>query len=115
MCSAPTNGENTSFIGKRIKHYQIKKGMRFPYLGRVISSVPGYPQWFNVIYCYDPTVYVYKLAEDYADGDLEIIAEGSTRQHYLVQIVICCYSLVASFEIQFGMPTWKQHKLLFSG
>ena len=88
--------------------------MKVPYLGRVISSVPGYPQWFNVIYCDDPAVYVYKLAEDYADGDLEIIAEGSTRQPYLVQIV--------KFPLQFFELCYRsasvslfQHKLLFSG
>lgn len=85
--STPTSSDNSIFLGKKVRHYQIHKGVRVPYLGRVISPVPGYPQWLNVIYNDDPAVYVYKLAEDYAAGDLEIIAEGSKRQPALVQIV----------------------------
>lgn len=43
------------------------------YVGRVISAVPGFPQWFNVIYEGDEAIYIYKLYDDYASGDLRII------------------------------------------
>lgn len=44
------------------------------YVGRVISAVPGFPQWFNVIYEGDEAIYnTYKLYDDYASGDLRII------------------------------------------
>ena len=78
--SADRGSGSTLFVGGGIGHFQIKLGISVPYLGRVISTVPGYPQWYNVIYDTDPAVYVYKLLEDYAAGDLEIIPEGNKRQ-----------------------------------
>lgn len=49
------------FVGKSIKH-------RFEdstYTGKVISVVPGFPEWYNVKYDNDPAVYAYNLKEDY--------------------------------------------------
>lgn len=43
------------------------------YVGRVISAVPGFPQWFNVIYEGAEAIYTYNLYDDYASGDLRII------------------------------------------
>ena len=44
------------------------------YTGEVISRVPGFPEWFNIVYEKEPgIVYTYKLMEDIAAGDLEII------------------------------------------
>lgn len=45
------------------------------YVGRVISAVPGFPQWFNVIYEGDEAIYTFKLYDDYASGDLRIIVD----------------------------------------
>ena len=44
------------------------------YTGTVISQVPGFRDWYNVVYEDEPDiVYTYKLMEDYANGDLSII------------------------------------------
>lgn len=72
--------------GKRIRHYFWKNGDREPYDGRVVSVVPGYPEWLNVVYDNDPAVYVYKLAEDYKNEDLEILPE-----HTEVTAELFCY------------------------
>lgn len=57
------------FVDRKIPH-TFHDG---EYVGRVISAVPGFPQWFNVIYEGDEAVYTYKLYDDYASGDLRII------------------------------------------
>ena len=75
LCMGTDSSQNI-FVGKKIIHYMIDKGSRLPYRGRVISTVPGYPNWYNVVYDDDDAVYVYKLDEDYASGDLEIIIDG---------------------------------------
>ena len=62
-------------IGKKIKHYFMENDDRIPYLGRVISTVPGYPKWMNVTYDNDNAVYVYQLHEEFKNGDLEIVPE----------------------------------------
>lgn len=46
-----------------------------PFLGRVVSAVPGYPEWMNVVYDGDLSIYVYKLQEEYANGDLKVVPE----------------------------------------
>ncbi|XP_072171738.1 uncharacterized protein [Diadema setosum] len=56
-------------VGKRIQH-------RFEadeFKGRVVSQVPGYPEWYNVKYDGDEAIYSYKLLDDYAEGDLKIV------------------------------------------
>ena len=73
-------------LGKRIRHYFWKNGDCEPYDGRVVSVVPGYPEWLNVVYDNDPAVYVYKLTEDYKNEDLEILPE-----HTEVTAELFCY------------------------
>ena len=43
------------------------------YSGKVLGVVPGYPQWFNVKYDEDDALYIYRLLEDYKQGDLKIV------------------------------------------
>ena len=44
------------------------------YTGQVVSRVLGFPEWFNTVYDNEPgIVYTFKLREDIAAGDLEII------------------------------------------
>ena len=37
--------------------------------------MPGYPDWYNVVYDDDTSVYTYKLLDDYKNNDLKIIPE----------------------------------------
>jgi len=39
----------------------------------VISQVPGFSNWYNIVYEEGDTVYTFQLMEDYTNGDLEII------------------------------------------
>jgi len=43
------------------------------YTGRVISQVPGFSNWCNIVYEEGDTVYTFQLMEDYTNGDLEIM------------------------------------------
>ena len=63
-------------VGKKVNHWFVSEdGDREPYVGKVISQVPGFPQWFNITYDDDDAVYSYKLVEDYSEGNLEIIPQ----------------------------------------
>ena len=55
---------------KNIKH---KFDDRIWYNGKVISQVPGYPAWYNVVYENDESVYSYQLRTDLEVGDLSIL------------------------------------------
>ena len=61
------------FVGKKVIHYLEENNVRKPYRGCVISYVPGFPQWFKIVYQNEQGVFVYKLQEHYAAGDLEIV------------------------------------------
>lgn len=63
--------------------------MRTSFTGRVVSVVPGYPEWHNVSYDNDPAIYVYKLADDYALGDFLFLLKVSN----INQNVCYCYSI----------------------
>ncbi|KAK6167420.1 hypothetical protein SNE40_021454 [Patella caerulea] len=63
------------FVGEKVVHHQIVDGIRTPFNGLVISSVPGYADWYNVVYEDDTYVYVYKLNDHYVSGDLNIIGD----------------------------------------
>ena len=67
--------ETHMLVGKRVKHFQIADGERTPYLGKIMSQVPGYPDWFNIVYDDDEdSVYTYhRLDEDFEKGDIEIL------------------------------------------
>jgi len=75
-------------VGKAIRH-RFSDGKQYD--GEVLSVVPGFPVWYNVKYKDDPAIYVYKLQEDYAAGELEILPlPGSTeglRQFFKEPIV----------------------------
>ena len=45
--------------GKIIKHKFESNGELKFYKGRVISQVPGFPEWFNVVYNDEQEIYVY--------------------------------------------------------
>ena len=47
-----------------------------------LSNVPGYLAWFNMKYKEDPAIYVYKLMDDLASNDLEVL-EGTHREMIL--------------------------------
>jgi hypothetical protein len=59
--------------GRNVKHCFLENNIKTWYKGFVISSVPGFRNFYNIIYENDENVYTYKLLEDYANGDLEII------------------------------------------
>ena len=61
--------------GKAVIHYFIEGAERTPYHGKVISQVPGFPNWFNIKYDGDSSIYSYRLVDDYKEGNLEIVVE----------------------------------------
>ena len=64
----------SSLVGKLVKHrFEDKGKLRF-FKGRVISQVPGFPEWFNIVYDKEPgIVYSFKLSEDMDNGDLHVL------------------------------------------
>ena len=61
-------------VGKKVNHFfEVDDAEKVAYVGKVISQVPGFPDWFNIVYDNDDAVYSYRLVEDYQDGNLEII------------------------------------------
>ena len=49
-------------------------GVVKPCKGKVISQVPGFSDWYNVVYDSEPdTVYTFKLQDDIDSGDLKIM------------------------------------------
>jgi hypothetical protein len=60
-------------VGKHIKHKFSEDGQLVTYSRRVISQVPGFPNWFNVVYTREPDiVYTFNLSEDLKNGDLHV-------------------------------------------
>lgn len=61
-------------VGARIDHQFIENEKLVTYTGEVISQVPGFSEWFNVVYDNEPgTVYTYKLMDDLRNGDLRVV------------------------------------------
>ena len=59
--------------GKTIKHLFEVDGKQKTFTGKVISQVPGFPEWYNVVYTKEPDViYTYKLEDDIQNGDLKV-------------------------------------------
>ena len=56
--------------GKNIEH-KFDDGIR--YSAKVITQVPGYTAWYNVVYDNDESVYLYQLRTDLEVGDLNIL------------------------------------------
>ncbi len=74
-------------VGKKVRH-TFEDG---PYEGQVISVVPGYVKWYNIVYKDDPAVYSFKLQDEYREGNLEIIVpvsplNGTTVRRYFFTI-----------------------------
>ena len=63
-------------VGKRVLH-KFDEG---EWIGKVISVVPGYVEWYNIIYEGDNSVYTYRLQENYSKGDLRIMI-GNERPY----------------------------------
>ena len=59
---------------KKVNHsFGVDDAEKVAYVGKVISQVPGFPDWFNIVHDNHDAVYSYRLIEDYQDGNLEII------------------------------------------
>ena len=59
---------------KRVSHCFSEEGKDVHYTGTVVSQVPGFSTWYNIVYDNEPDiVYTYQLLEDYNNGDLTII------------------------------------------
>ena len=67
-CGEPPSTSRPLLVGKSVTHKFKDK----EYKGRVISTVPGYPEWYNIVYEGDEAVYTFKLLDDYSKGDLKI-------------------------------------------
>jgi len=50
----------------------MENGKRTPFYGGVISIVPGDPESYNCIYKQDEAVYVYNLAVEQRNRDLDV-------------------------------------------
>ena len=61
-------------VGARVDHQFIEDEKFVTYSGEVISQVPGFSEWYNVVYDNKPgTVYTYKLLDDLRNGDLRVV------------------------------------------
>ena len=61
-------------VGKQVQHRFSENKEIVLYTGTVVSQVPGFQDWYNIVYDDEPDiVYSYKLMEDYVNGDLSII------------------------------------------
>ena len=43
-------------VGRRIDHRFMEDKQLVTYSGKVVSTVPGFPEWFNVVYDKEPDV-----------------------------------------------------------
>ena len=80
QCSSGCTGSDSplvsdiNLVGKRINHQFTEDERLVTYSGKVVSTVPGFPEWFNVVYDNEPdVVYSFKLLEDLKNGDLHIL------------------------------------------
>ena len=60
-------------VGKQVQHRFSENKEIVLYTGTVVSQVPGFQDWYNIVYDEPDIVYSYKLMEDYINGDLSII------------------------------------------
>ena len=61
-------------VGAHIDHQFTENDQLVTYSGEVISQVPGFSEWFNVVYDNEPgIVYTYKLMDDFKNGDLKLV------------------------------------------
>ena len=77
MSSQAKDNPGCMLVGQRVYHICENPDGTFSwYLGKVISQVPGFLDWFNIIYDDDASVYTFKLLEDMTAGDLKIEIVG---------------------------------------
>ncbi len=79
-------------VGKRVKH-TFKEGT---WNGYVISVVPGYPAWYNIIYDGSPTVYSYPLQDDYRKKDLVLLPEPAGSSKSTVEVELLVYNQITN-------------------
>lgn len=64
----------STLVGKRVLHYFNVDGKLQGFHGYVISQVPGFPEWYNIVYDEEgDIVSTYQLMDDYNSGDLELV------------------------------------------
>ena len=65
---------NFDLVGKRIDQQFNEGGKLITYSGVVVSQVPGFTEWYNIVYDDEPeTVFTYKLLDDMKNGDLKVL------------------------------------------
>uniref|UniRef100_A0A8W8L2R4 Uncharacterized protein n=1 Tax=Magallana gigas TaxID=29159 RepID=A0A8W8L2R4_MAGGI len=64
---------NPILVGKHVQHKFVDSdACEKWWTGKVVSQVPGYPAWYNIVYDGDIAVYTYQLLEDLKNGNLKI-------------------------------------------
>ena len=76
--AAVPRAPDSYLVGNRVSHQFVVKQQDGSdkhewFTGKVISQVPGYPDWFNILYDDDEAIYSYRLLDDMADGCLRIL------------------------------------------
>lgn len=64
-------------VGHRVRHkFETENGYAW-FVGRVISTVPGFSSWYNIVYEdeEEESVYSFKLMDDHISGDLVVLFE----------------------------------------
>ena len=70
-----THGYQETLIGKRIRHrWHNEDGTEQWYNGKILSTVAGSAEWFNVAYDGEMDVLTLNLYEDIENGDLDIVS-----------------------------------------
>ena len=72
--SEPLTQSVDDLVGKSVGHRFLEDEQLVTYNGRVLSTVPGFPEWFNIVYDNEPNVvYTFKLQDDLRNGDLHVL------------------------------------------
>ena len=72
--SEPLTQSVDDLVGKSVVHRFLEDEQLVTYNGRVLSTVLGFPEWFNIVYDNEPNVvYTFKLQEDLRNGDLHVL------------------------------------------
>ena len=73
-CPMPTSSGTTTLADRDIEHNFEADGCIKAYKGKVIAQVPGFSEWYNVVYTEEPgIVYTFKLVDDLENGDLKLL------------------------------------------
>lgn len=108
----PKHAPPPFLVGKKVKH-TFNEGM---FTGRVISTVPGFQDFFNIVYDHDldehgnvteaTAIYTYKLMNDYKANKLEVIPEvvSGISKHESELLVDETRSFISFFKIFISYP-----------